>query len=124
MKRMRIDLQRRSFVDGLQQTLPRATEIIRSQRIITTALNEHRQMKGIINNMALADKMKHLADRAKGVPASLEALADKHIARLNDLENRGNESFGKLGAVLDATESGIAAAEDALNQLTNGGGPL
>lgn len=121
---MQIDLKRKSFVHGLQQTLPRATEIVRSQRIITTALNEHKELKGLFSIMALADKMKHLAGRAKAVPASLEALADKHLARLDELETRGNDSFGKLGVVLDATEGGIAAAEDALNQLTNGGDPL
>lgn len=89
----------------LETTLPRATQIVRSQRILT---------------MALADKMKHLAARAKAVPASLDAVADKHLARLDALEARGTDSFGKLGDVLDGVESGIVAAEDALNQLTNG----
>ena len=100
-------------VAALEARLPRATEIIKSAAKVAAAIRRDRPM-------SLADKMKHLADRAKAVPQSLESLADKHLSRLDALEARGGDTFSKLGAVLDQTEGGIAAAEDALNQLTNG----
>jgi hypothetical protein len=76
--------------------------------------------------MALADKMKRLAERSTSVPRSLDAWADEHLAKFDALESRGKEAFGKLGQVMADVESGVSAAEDALNQLTNGGpaGPL
>lgn len=77
--------------------------------------------------MSLADKMKRLAERTKQVPTTLEAIADDHLSRLDALEQRGTDSFAKLHTVLTDTEAGISAAEDALNQLTNGDpnpGPL
>lgn len=76
--------------------------------------------------MALADKMKRLSERSTAVPKALEALADTHLARLDALEARGSDSFGKLGEVLNDVEAGISSAEDAMNQLTNGApaGPL
>ena len=76
--------------------------------------------------MALADKMKRLAERSTAVPKSLDAWADEHLAKFDAIEQRGKEAFSKLGTVMTDVESGDAAAEDALNQLTNGGsaGPL
>lgn len=76
--------------------------------------------------MALADKMKRLAERSTAVPRSLDSWADEHLAKFDALESRGKEAFGKLGTVMADVESGVAAAEDALNQLTNGApeGPL
>lgn len=115
---------RASFVDNLAARLPRMTERIRSERIVTEAINDGLQYRRVRKYMGLADKMKHLAERAKAVPATLEAVADQHLERLAALETRGTESFARLGQVLDATEGGIVAAEDALNQLTNGGDPL
>jgi hypothetical protein len=93
-------------VAALSATLPRATEIIRSERII---------------RMALADKFKMLADRARTVPAKLSDRADAAFASARRRWNSAaiRRSPG-LNAVLTDVETGVSAAEDALNQLTNG----
>jgi hypothetical protein len=92
-------------VAALAATLPRATQLVRSQRILT---------------MALADKMKNLAARAKAVPAALSDRADAAFARLDNVERRGDHAFAGFDSVLTDVETGIVAAEDALAQLTNG----
>jgi hypothetical protein len=92
-------------VAALETTLPRATEIIRSERII---------------RMALGDKFKNLAERARSVPAKLSERADAAFARLDKVEARGDQAFTGFETMLTDVESGVAAAEDALNQLTNG----
>ncbi len=110
----RLEYPESSFVDRLYNRLDMATKIIRSHRIIATALIEEKQQ------MALADKFKTLAARAANIPKVLEHRADELSARLDTVEKRGNTAFDGHGRVVDGIESGVAAAEDALNQLTNG----
>jgi hypothetical protein len=100
------------------------TDRIRSERIVTEAIIDGLQARR--KTMALAEKMKRLAERSMAVPKSLDAWADEHLAKWDTLEARGQESFGKLGQVMADVENGVVAAEDALNQLTNGApdGPL
>jgi hypothetical protein len=94
-------------VAALKATLPRATEIV------STAAN-------IAGAIVLQDKFKRLAERAKAVPAKLAARADKVNAAWDALEVDGDEAFDGHEAILTDAEQGVAAAKDALNQLTNG----
>ena len=71
--------------------------------------------------MSLQDKMKALAAKAKKLPADIEAQADKLTARIDAVDTRAVDSFGKLGDVLTDAESAVSATEDAVNQLSNGG---
>lgn len=98
-------------VAALKATLPRATEIVFTAANIAT---------GIRTDM-LSDKFKRLADRAKAVPAKLGERADAALARLDAVEAR-SVVFDKLDAIAADAEQGVAAAEDALNQLTNANG--
>jgi hypothetical protein len=93
-------------VAALKATLPRATEII------STAAN-------LAGSIMLSDKFKRLADRAKAVPNALSARADAALARLDAVEARATV-FDKLDAIATDAESAVGAAEDAVNQLTNG----
>jgi hypothetical protein len=95
-------------VAALTATLPRATEIVSAAANIAGAI-------------VLQDKFKRLAERAKAVPAALGQRADAALARLDAVEAR-SVVFDKLDAIAADAEQGVAAAEDALNQLTNGGG--
>lgn len=95
-------------VAALKATLPRATEIVASAANIAGAV-------------MLSDKFKRLADRAKAVPAKLSERADAALARLDAVEAR-SVVFEKLDAIASDAEQSVAAAEDAVNQLTNGGG--
>jgi hypothetical protein len=99
-----------STVTALAATLPRATEII------STAAN----IAEGIRMTSIQDKFKHLADRARQVPAALSAKADEVLSRLDAVEARGGTAFDKLHGVVNDADQGVAAAEDALNQLTNG----
>jgi hypothetical protein len=94
-------------VAALKATLPRATEIV------STAAN-------LAGSIMLSDKFKRLADRAKAVPAKLSERADAALARLDAVEAR-SVVFDKLDAIATDAEQSVAAAEDAVNQLTNGG---
>lgn len=99
-------------VAALNATLPRATEIIHDAANIAQAING--------KNTMLQDKFKRLAERAKAVPAALSDRADKSLARLDAVEAR-SVVFDKLDAIATDAEQGVAAAEDAVNQLTNSG---
>ncbi|WP_448043772.1 hypothetical protein [Bradyrhizobium liaoningense] len=94
-------------VAALKATLPRATEIV------STAAN-------VAGAVMLSDKFKRLAERAKAVPATLSRRADAALARFDDIDSR-SEVFDKLDAIATDAEQSVAAAEDAVNQLTNGG---
>lgn len=74
--------------------------------------------------MGLAEKMATLASRSKAVPAAIEARVDKLLPRLDALEANGNLHLGGLETMVADAETGVAAAEAALRQLTNGGPPL
>lgn len=94
-------------VAALAATLPRATEIV------STAAN-------LAGSIMLSDKFRRLADRAKAVPAALSERADAALARLDAVEAR-SAVFDKLDAIATDAEQSVQAAEDAVNQLTNGG---
>lgn len=94
-------------VAALEATLPRATEIVASAANIAGAI-------------VLQDKFKRLAERAKAVPATLAKRADSTLARLDAVEAR-SVVFDKLDAIATDAEQSVSVAEDALNQLTNGG---
>lgn len=65
-----------------------------------------------------------LAGLSKMVTSSLEARAQKLTVRLEDLQRRGDTVMSKHETMLDSTEAQIREAEDAVNQLSNGGPPL
>jgi len=100
--------------DALTTSLDRATDRIRSARVIATALNEGSKA------MALVDKFRTIAARSHAIPKALEARADALAARLDAVETRGDQAFKGHEYFLAGVESGVAAAEDALSQLTNG----
>lgn len=65
-----------------------------------------------------------LAGLRKTVVSGLETRAQKLADRLKALEERGNTVMSKHEQALDDTEAEIKEAEDAVNQLSNGGPPL
>lgn len=69
--------------------------------------------------MALADKMKYLAERVDAIPKVLEATVDAQLDRLGKLEGRGSDATRRLQGFVDGVEQGVAVLEDTLNQLTN-----
>lgn len=95
-------------------TLAQRIDTIQSHTIIANAIIEGKRA------MALSDKFKTLATRINSVPKNLEARADALAARLDTIEQRGDKAFSGHETFLDGVETGVAAAEDALNQLTNG----
>lgn len=100
-------------VAALNATLPRATEMVRSQAIITKAIIEGRPM--------LSDKFKRLAERSKAVPEALGQRADRAFERLDAAETRANNGLDRIEKVASDAENAAAVVEDAANQLTNGG---
>ena len=70
--------------------------------------------------MALHEKLKALAAKAKKLPADIEAQADALAARIDAVDTRAVNSFGRLRDVLDDADAAVAATEDAVNQLSNG----
>ena len=73
---------------------------------------------------SLGDKMRALADHAKQLPADLKSQVDVVSARLTKIGQRGTAALGGMHAALDEVDAGVAATEDAINQLTNGGPEL
>lgn len=69
--------------------------------------------------MALADKMKYLAERVDAIPKKLEATVDAQLARLDKVDGRGDEAARRLQGFVDGVEQGVTVLEDTLNQLTN-----
>lgn len=69
--------------------------------------------------MALADKMKYLAERVDAIPKTLEASVDTQLARLTTVEARGSDATRRLQGFVDGVEQGVAVLEDTLNQLSN-----
>jgi len=70
--------------------------------------------------MSLQDKLRALAAKAKKLPADIEANADALAARIDAVDTRAVNSFGKLASVMDDADAAVSATEDAVNQLTNG----
>lgn len=101
-------------VAALSETLPRATEIVTAAANVATAINQGSRA------MSIQDKFRRLAERSKAVPAKLGERADAVTLRWDALEARGGTAFAGHEAVLADAEQGVTAAEDALNQLTNG----
>jgi len=107
-------------VAALAETLPARTEVVRSARIITSALVEGQQAIEELKRMSLHEKFKRLAERTQTVPRALSDRADKVLGGFDRLEKHGDATLGGLEVVLSAAEAGLSVAEDALNQITNG----
>lgn len=92
------------------------------QALAADTAAEHRSRK----DSYLMSKLKALPALARATMADLETEAERLSARMAAVKARGKEAFGKWHDHLDAAESVVADAEDAINQLTNGapGGPL
>lgn len=69
--------------------------------------------------MALADKMKHLAERVDAIPKKLEGSLDAQLARLDVVDTRGAQATERLTEFVDLVEEGVQSLENSLNQLTN-----
>lgn len=70
--------------------------------------------------MSFAEKMATLAARSQAVPKALEARADALLPRLDALEAKGKPVFDGLESVIADAEKGVAVAESAMRQLSNG----
>jgi hypothetical protein len=100
--------------EPIVEAIERATEAVRVERVATTAQVERKKA------MALQDKLRELAEKSKRVPQRISDRADEVSARWDVAEKRGEEAFSRLEAVIVDAERGVAATEDAVNQLTNG----
>jgi hypothetical protein len=60
-----------------------------------------------------------LAEKARAIPRDLNDTANSLHARLNAVSMKGHAAFDKMHSVVADAEAGVAAAEDAVNQLTN-----
>lgn len=101
-------------IAALNDTLPRATAIISTGADIATAIN-----KG--SNMAIADRFKRLAERARTVPIALGDRADAAFARLDSAEQKAGDALTRIEvAVVSDAEAAALAIEDVANQLSNG----
>lgn len=95
-------------------TLQERLDEVVAHRTIASAIIEGKR------HMALKDKLAHLAERNRDVTKRLDERADSLLARLAAVEDRGEQAFTNMERLADQHEQGIAATEDALNQLTNG----
>lgn len=114
-----LTIKTRSIADKLAATLPRATEIVRSQRILTAALSELQQLRRD-RAMALKDKAAHFAERLKGVPDRIEAGLDALLNEVTAMEADAAETLARGGKVVADARAGIAVVKDIVNQLDNG----
>lgn len=104
-------------VAALVETLPRATEIVRSERIVTAAIIESKRSK---STMGLADKARLLAERAKAIPAKHSDRMDAISARLESADARATDAADRIEiAVVAQVEQSAVEMEDVANQLTN-----
>ena len=87
-------------------------------RNIYSAVTRHKPAAK--KQMALHEKLKALAAKAKKLPADIEANADALAARIDAVDTRAVNSFGALAGVMEDADAAIAATEDAVNQLSNG----
>jgi len=69
-------------------------------------------------------KLKGLPSFAKGVMAELEERAGELTDRLNAVRSKGDAAFSKWKSEIDTVEQVVLDAENAVNQLSNGGPPL
>lgn len=97
------------YTPGFSAQLDDLTDRVRSATIIAKA-----------TKMGLHDKMKALADKMHATPRAMSDMADRLSARIDTVQTRGAQAEAGMHAVLDDVEKGVAATEDALNQLTNG----
>lgn len=100
--------------EPLADALENGARNVQSARVIQQAIIEG-------NKMALSEKFARLAARTKEVPAALDRAADAALSKFDAVEQRGDAAFAKMAGVVADAEQGVAAAEDAVNQLTNGG---
>jgi hypothetical protein len=69
-------------------------------------------------------KLAEMAARAKALPGKLEALADKLMADMDDVETRAPVAFDGMAREVGKMKEGVKAVEDTVAQLSNGGPPL
>jgi hypothetical protein len=101
-------------IAALNATLPRATAIVATGAIIAEAINRG-------STMAIADRFKRLAERAKSVPLALGERADAAFARLDSAEQKAGEALTRIEvAVVSDAEAAAREIEDVANQLSNG----
>lgn len=79
---------------------------------------------GAVMTTSLRDKMKLLAAQARQLPADLEAGVDEALSRIADADKRGVQALASVHGTLDDILAGVAATEDAVSMLTNGGPSL
>lgn len=79
---------------------------------------------GAVMTTSLRDKMKNLAALTKQLPADLEAGVDEALLRIADADKRGVNALAAVHSTLDYVLDGVAATEDAVSMLTNGGPAL
>jgi hypothetical protein len=74
-----------------------------------------------INRMS---KLKALGSIVRDGVKAMEVDAEKIAVRMQGLQKRGADAFGKLNTELDVYEQAVVEAEGALAQQTNGGPTL
>jgi len=72
-----------------------------------------------IYRSTMMSKLENIASRAPQIIAGLEARADELDQRLTKLDKTGQHTFNKWNDHLGNQEKAIAAAEDAINRLSN-----
>ena len=111
---------RTSFADELAKRLPRMTERIRSERIVTEAIIDGLQARRKAECMALKDKAAHFAERLKAAPARVEAAFDALLVEVDDMERNAVEATTRAAAVVADARAGVQAVVDIVNQISNG----
>ncbi len=111
---------RMSFADELAKRLPRMTERIRSERIVTEAIIDGLQARRKAEYMALKDKAAHFAERLKAAPARVEAAFDALLVEVDDMERNAVEATTRAAAVVADARAGVQAVVDIVNQISNG----
>lgn len=109
-----------SFADALAKRLPRMTERVRSERIVTEAIMDGLDYRKERKYMALRDKAQLFAERLKQVPNEVEAAFDELIAEVDQMKQDATESVSRAKVVVADARAGVQAVQDVVNQLTNG----
>jgi hypothetical protein len=107
-------------VAALAAALPAVTENIVSERIVTAAIVDGLQARRSKSTMALADKARLLAERAKAIPAKHSDRMDAISARLESADARATDAADRIEiAVVAQVEQSAVEMEDVANQLSN-----
>ena len=67
----------------------------------------------------MMSKLENVASRAPQILADLEARAEQLDKRLSGLDEKGRSTFARWDSHLDKQDQAVAAAEDAINRLSN-----